>query len=186
MTLARSPGATCSVALVTLLLGLVPALSQEDERFMPKGGKTLLLELTASNPGELRQIGAARHSDTEWRAFVAARTKTMTDRDINELSGYLAVNTPIPEGALDKAAGTFANAFPPDGRDLAWNQCQSCHSLFSGYLTQDRDAQGWRNMFLSPFHRGIKMTAQERETFARYSALSMPMKVEDVPAELRF
>ena len=58
--------------------------------------------------------------------------------------------------------------------------------MFSGYLMQNRDAQGWRSIFLSPFHRNIKMTEQERETFARYSAISMPMKAENVPADLRF
>jgi hypothetical protein len=41
-------------------------------------------------------------------------------------------------------------------------------------------------MFLSPFHREMKMSAQEREEFARYSELNMPMKFEDVPEELRF
>ena len=188
MTSVRSPGATLSIGLVALLLGLAPALGQEDYGFMPKGGKTLLLELTKSNSSELRQIGTARHSEAEWRAFVTARTKSMNDRDVDELSAYLAINTPLPESVLDKAAaaGNLTTAFPADGRELAWNQCQLCHSLFSSYLTQDRDLRGWRSTFLSPFHRGIKMTAQERETFARYSAASMPMKVENVPADLRF
>jgi hypothetical protein len=53
-------------------------------------------------------------------------------------------------------------------------------------LTQRRNAQGWRNMFLSPFHRELKMNPQEREEFARYSALNMPMRIEDVPQDLRF
>jgi hypothetical protein len=79
-----------------------------------------------------------------------------------------------------------ADQLPRDGRDLAWEQCQSCHSLFAGYLTQSRAAVGWRNMFLSPFHRQLKMTPQEREEFARYSEINMPMKVEDVPPDLRF
>ena len=41
-------------------------------------------------------------------------------------------------------------------------------------------------MFQSPFHRELKMTAQEREELARYSAINMPMKIEDVPPDLRF
>jgi hypothetical protein len=73
-----------------------------------------------------------------------------------------------------------------DGRELAWEYCQSCHSLFSGYLTQERDAPAWLNTFASPFHREIKMTQKQREEFARYSAINMPMKFEDVPEELRF
>ena len=92
---------------------------------------------------------------------------------------------PLPKATLQQAAkrGDIASALPPDGRELAWNQCQSCHSLFSSYLTQDRDVQGWRNMFLSPFHRELKMTPQEREEFSRYSAINMPMKIEDVPED---
>jgi hypothetical protein len=41
-------------------------------------------------------------------------------------------------------------------------------------------------MFLSPFHRELKMSPREREEFARYSALNMPMRIEDVPEDLRF
>ena len=41
-------------------------------------------------------------------------------------------------------------------------------------------------MFMSPFHRALKMSPQEREEFSRYAEINMPMKIEDVPAELRF
>jgi hypothetical protein len=91
---------------------------------------------------------------------------------------------PLPDDTLKR--DKTASALPSDGRDLAGSQCQSCHSLFAGYLTQDRDAQGWRNMFLSPYHSELKMSPQEREEFARYSALNMPMKIENVPQDLRF
>ena len=183
----RPLGIKTLVTAVALLLMPASVFCQEDFGFMPKGGKTLLLELT-SKPAELRDIGSARRSEAEWREFIAKHEASMTERDVNELAAYLAINTPVPEGALPDAqdAATLAAAFPADGRELAWNQCQSCHSLFSGYLMQSRDPQGWRSIFLSPFHRNIKMTAQERETFARYAAFSMPMKAEDVPADLRF
>jgi len=183
----RPLGIKTLVTAVALLLMPASVFCQEDFGFMPKGGKTLLLELT-SKPAELRDIGSARRSEAEWREFIAKHEASMTERDVNELAAYLAINTPVPEGALPDAqdAAALGAAFPADGRELAWNQCQSCHSLFSGYLMQSRDPQGWRSIFLSPFHRNIKMTAQERETFARYAAFSMPMKAEDVPADLRF
>ena len=183
----RPLGIKTLVTAVALLLMPASALCQEDFGFMPKGGKTLLFELTAK-PAELREIGSARRSEAEWRTFIAARKTSMTERDVNELAAYLAINMPVPQGALPDTqdGAALAAAFPADGRELAWNQCQSCHSLFSGYLMQNRDVQGWRSIFLSPFHRNIKMTAQERETFARYAAFSMPMKAEDVPADLRF
>ena len=178
------------ISLVFLLIGPLSAWAQEDNSFMPKGGKTLLLELlgTPLDAAALREVAEARHTEAEWRDLMAARKKTLSERDLNELAAYLALNLPLPAGALDKATtrGDFTSALPADGRELAWTQCQFCHSLFSGYLMQQRDVQGWRNVFLSPFHRGIKMTPPERETFAGFWAASMPLKKEDVPAELRF
>ncbi|WP_424591508.1 hypothetical protein [Bradyrhizobium sp.] len=177
------------VALSLLALGALPAKAQEDEAFMPKGGKTLFLGLKDTpRAEELREIGGFKRSEAEWRGFLVERHKQLGEREVSELAAYLAVNLPLPEGAVQQAEsqGGIASALPPDGRELAWTQCQFCHSLFTSYLMQQRDAQGWRSVFLSPFHRGLKMTAQQRETFARYSAINMPMKVDDVPAALRY
>jgi hypothetical protein len=177
------------VALSLVTVGGSPAMAQEDEAFMPKGGKTLFLELkNTSRAAELREIGNLTRTEAEWRGYLADRHKQLSEREASELAAYLAVNFPLPEGVVAQAesGGDIASALPPDGRELAWTQCQFCHSLFSSYLMQSRDAQGWRSVFLSPFHRGLKMTAQQRETFARYSAINMPMKSADVPAQLRY
>ena len=165
-----------------LAFTLAQAAGGEDPEFMPKGGRTLLLQLLGApaDVAELRSLAQARRTEPEWRDFAAARGKALTDRERATLAAYLAVNMPLPDP--DKPAATL----PPDGRELAWNQCQNCHSLFAGYLTQSRDVQGWRNVFLSPFHRELKMSPQEREEFSRYSAINMPMKIEDVPEDLRF
>lgn len=174
------------LAVVVGAIALMQTASAEDYDFMPKGGKTLLLEMVRAAPqaADLGAIVQARHTEAEWREFVAARAKTMSEREIATLAAYLAVNMPLPEGA--PKANNVASALPPDGRDLAWNGCQSCHSLFASHLTQIRDIQAWRNIFLSPFHRELKMSPQEREEFSRYSAINMPMKIEDVPQDLRF
>lgn len=158
----------------------------EDNTFMPRGGRALLLELVGSAPDqtELRAITQARRSEPQWQEFIAARKKPFNEREAATLAAYLTVNMPLPDGAAQP--DKLAAALPPDGRDLAWNGCQNCHSLFTSQLTQRRSVQGWRNMFLSPFHRELKMNPQEREEFARYSALNMPMKIEDVPDELRY
>jgi hypothetical protein len=158
----------------------------EDYAFMPKGGRVLLLELLGASPNqaELRAIAQARRTEPEWRDFVAARKKPLTERELATLAAYLALNMPLSDDAVKR--GKLASALPPDGRDLAWSGCQNCHSLFAGYLTQEREVQAWRNIFLSPFHRELKMSPQEREEFARYSALNMPMKIDDVPQDLRF
>lgn len=190
MNTARRLGSLILIALGILLIGPLLASAQEDYGFMPKGGKTLLLELigTPADVAKLREIAGARHSEEEWRQAMAARKSTLSERELNELAAYLAVNLPLPEGALEQAVkrGDPASALPADGRELAWTQCQFCHSLFSGYLMQQRDVQGWRSIFLSPFHRGIKMSEQERETFAHYSAINMPLKINDVPPDLRY
>lgn len=174
------------VTLGILFFCVAPALSQLDYGFMPKGGKTLLLEVLGSPPDqqELRKIVEARRSEAEWRDAMSARGKALSERELRTLAAYLAVNMPVPEAT--RARPDLAGALPRDGRELAWNECQFCHSLFTSHLTQDRNVQAWLNMFQSPFHRAMKMTAQERDEFARYSAINMPMKIEDVPKDLRF
>jgi hypothetical protein len=156
------------------------AAGGEDFGFMPKGGRVLLVEMVGSAPAQLRAVTQDRRTEAQWREFVDAQKKPLSDRERMTLAAYLAVNMPLAQPPQD------AKALPRDGRDLAWEECQSCHSLFAGYLTQARAAVGWRNMFLSPFHRGLKMTSQEREEFARYAEINMPLKVEDVPPDLRF
>lgn len=177
------------LAAVAAAAGVALAGAGEDESFMPKGGRTLLLESLGPRPdlAEFRRIASKKQGDEQWAAFVAARSQPASPREKATLAAYLAVNMPLPAAALAslKPEG-IAQALPRDGRQLAWEQCQFCHSLFSSHLTQSRDVQGWRNMFLSPFHRELKMTPAEREEFSRYSALNMPMKVEEVPSELRF
>lgn len=176
--------------LCALLLGLPPALGQADYAFMPSGGKALLIRMLGSPPdaGELRRIAQTRRDEAEWRGFLAARKDAMSDRELQTLAGYLAVNMPLEPGVLDAAErqGDPTAALPPDGRDLAWDHCQFCHGLFSGYLAHDRDVPGWLGTFETPAHRGIELNARERETFARYSAINMPMRIEDVPEALRF
>lgn len=174
------------LAVVAGAIALVQPAAAEDYDFMPKGGRTLLLEVVRAAPKatDLRAVVQARRSEAEWREFVAARAKAMNEREIATLAAYLAVNMPLAEGAAK--ADNVASALPPDGRELAWNQCQFCHSLFTSYLTQVREVQAWRNMFESPFHRELKMSPREREEFSRYSAINMPMKIEDVPQDLRF
>lgn len=77
-------------------------------------------------------------------------------------------------------------SLPADGKALAIENCQFCHSFFTGYLVQDRDAEGWRAIFKSPFHTELPMSDRQREIFARYSAINMPIPFDEVPEALRF
>jgi hypothetical protein len=185
VTTAASWGRMFLAVLAIAVVAYVQAAG-EDNAFMPKGGRALLLDVLGASPTqtELRTIAQARRTEPEWLDFVAARKKALTEREVATLAAYLAVNMPMSDDAAKR--DNLVSALPLDGRDLAWNGCQSCHSLFASHLTQKRNAQGWRNVFLSPFHRELKMSPQEREEFARYSALNMPMKIDDVPPDLRF
>lgn len=186
MTRAARRGGRLFLAVLAIAVCVFAQAAGEDNAFMPKGGRALLLDLLGAptDQAELRAIAQARRTEPEWRDFVAARKQALSERELATLAAYLAVNMPMSDDAAKR--DKLALALPPDGRDLAWNGCQNCHSLFASHLTQRRNAQGWRNMFLSPFHRELKMSPQEREEFARYSALNMPMKIEDVPQDLRF
>lgn len=189
MSAAGLRGPRLLVTACALVLPGALAAAGEGYEFMPKGGKTLLLELLGPDPSQadVRGLTRARHTEAEWRKVVAQRGKALGPTQLATLAAYLAVHMPLSGEAAGAGKGVdLASSLPADGRELAWKQCQSCHSLFASHLTQSRDEQGWRNMFLSPFHRELKMSPQEREEFARYSALNMPMRIEDVPEDLRF
>jgi hypothetical protein len=183
------------VLLALATAGLFAGLAfgqQLDFGFMPKGGKTLLIEALGRElkSSELRAIVEARRTEAEWREAIASRTKGLSEHELKTLAAYLAINMPVPDagGVAAKASrpDELGAAVPRDGRELAWNECQFCHSLFTSHLTQAREVQAWINMFQSPFHRELKLTPQERREFATYSAINMPMRTEDVPADLRF
>ena len=182
MTRAASGGRLCLAALA-LAACVIAQAAGEDNAFMPKGGRSLLLGLlgSPSDAAQLREITQARRSEPQWRDFLAARKSALSAREQATLAADLALNMPLAGDVVQPALN-----LPADGRELAGNQCQSCHSLFAGYLTQERDMQGWRNIFISPYHSELKISPQELEEFARYSVLNMPMKIEDVPPDMRF
>ena len=177
----RSRSFGAPVAALALAL-LAPLSAAQEPAFMPKGGRTLLLQLFGEDAARLRAAAGARRSEAQWQDELAA--SGLSERERATLAAYLEVHMPLPAEAL--GAADLAARLPPDGRALAANECQSCHSLFTSHLTQSRDVQGWRNLFLSPFHRQMKMSPREREEFARYSAINMPMRIDDVPPDMRF
>lgn len=173
---------------------LVPALaiaawaSDDQFDFMPDGGRTLLAGLVSGLDADARKAVLTRKAPAaEWEAWARERAPDLDEASALTLAGYAELNLPLEDTSL---AGTSPEdlmaALPQDGKDLAISQCQFCHSLFSGYLMHDRDRTGWKGTFKAPFHTEIPMTERERDTFASYSALNMPLKFEDVPPELRF
>ena len=113
------------------------AAGGEDYNFMPKGGRALLVELRGRVVAPTARIAQERRTEAQWREFVDAQKKPMTEQERATLAAYLAVNMP-----LSPARRRARPQLPRDGRDLAWEECQSCHSLFAGYLTQGRGRAG--------------------------------------------
>jgi hypothetical protein len=167
-------------------LTVLPAVGQPGFEFMPDGGRNLLRQLFAGKAAELAQLATESRDQAGWQSLLAERNG-LSQSEMETLAGYLSVNFPLETdpGALAGSEDPVS-LLPPDGKELAVANCQYCHAIFSGYLMHDRDVQGWRSVFLSPFHREIEMDEKERETFALYSATNMPLDYEDVPPELRF
>jgi hypothetical protein len=112
MSVARPSRIVLALAAAGLLAGLAPVLGQQLEfGFMPKGGKTLLIEALGHEPksSELRAIVEARHTEAEWREAMASRTKGLSERELKTLAAYLAINMPVPD-----ADGAAAKASRPD------------------------------------------------------------------------
>ncbi len=172
-----------------LTLAAATTLAQDTGyEFMPPGGRTLLLGLLARDGGApLADVAARSESAEAWLEWAAAQDSEMKETALSTFAGYAALNFPLNDVLLKTIAETGdAVLLPADGKDLAIAQCQFCHALFSGYLMHDRDEVGWKGTFKAPFHAEIPMTEVERDTFAHYSALNMPLRFEDVPPELRF
>ncbi len=174
----RMSPAPAAAALVFVTTAV--ALAQPDFGFMPDGGRQMLAALARDGKLALADIGAKRAGEAEWRTILSAADASLESGPLETLASYLAVNMPVRDGALT------SERLPPDGKELAIANCQFCHSFFTGYLVHDRDAEGWRAIFKSPFHTELPMSPTERETFARYSAINMPIDYADVPEDLRF
>lgn len=175
--------------LGVFVAGFLPAFAQPSFDFMPDGGRGLLKQLFGGEQStDLGTQVVTKRTAPDWKTYLEGLGSTLTGKQIDTLAGYLSVTAPIDTArfAGAKAEGDPAAAFPPDGKELAIASCQSCHSMFSGYLMQDRDEKGWRSIFLSPFHRELHMSEQERAIFVLYSTSNMPLKYEDVPPDLRF
>ena len=174
------------VTAALLLAGA--ALAQDDSYgFMPPGGRDLIGRIVGDDAARLAEVAGQDQDRAGWASWAREAAPGMDDTQVETFAAYAALNLPVEEDLLAQIADSGDPALlPPDGKELAVQQCQFCHSLFSGYLMHDRDETGWKGTFKAPFHTEIPMSETERDTFAAYSALNMPMKMQDVPPELRF
>lgn len=170
---------------LVLVAGTLAA--QPDFGFMPDGGRETLMRLAQSSALDLASVTARTATEEEWSATIMAADPRLAADVVATLAAYLAINMPIePPPSPGAGIDEIAAQLPMDGKELAIENCQFCHSFFTGYLVHDRDAEGWRAVFKSPFHLELPMSAKQRETFARYSETNMPLAFDKVPPELRF
>lgn len=168
-------------ATFAVLLPALGAHADDDQfGFMPDGGREMF-SCVFMETDERKQALTQQRTAEEWQAEILERMPKLSKARLDTLAAYLSVIAPLPGDWTDGES-----ALPPDGRDLALAQCQSCHSLFTGYLMQRRDRAGWQAVFVPPFHKKIPMTDSEKQVFSDYSAINMPLRIEDVPPELRF
>jgi hypothetical protein len=177
-----------TLAVLAGLASVVAEAQGDDFAFMPSGGKSILRDMLVPGDAAALAEAAAREASAEdWASWARERNRDLSDAAVETFAGYAALNFPVPEEVAKAVAETGdTGLLPRDGKDLSIAQCQFCHSLFTGYLMQDRDEVNWKGTFKAPFHAEIPMSEVERDTFAHYSALNMPLRFEDVPQELRF
>lgn len=179
--------ALVGAAAILAALAVSAAATEDLYPFIPSGGRTLLAEkLAADDPDTLADVVSRTATREEWAGWARDHDPALAEKETETFAAYAALNFPMTGDATALDFDELVAALPADGKDLAVAQCQFCHSFFTGYLMQRRDETSWLGTFKAPFHKEIPMSEVERATFAAYSAINMPLDIEDVPPELRF
>ena len=174
---------TLSSKIAVVLFGLSAgaALGGHDLfSFVPDGGRTLLGRLLADglDAAGLAQATATPASAQDWADRLAQDalpgSATLDEWQRQTLADYLAYAGPLADPAN----------LPPDGRDLALAQCQSCH-IITVVVTQDRPREAWLGTLAKPSHVEVPMTPAERGQLADYLVVNGGIPIDDVPVELR-
>ena len=181
-------------ALVAVVLAGSPRAQGEDVfEFIPPGGKTLLAEVARVAPADdVREILTGKRTRAEWEAYLKQRTADLPAlRDLDEtgiatLADYLAFNMPLPEASAPAYPGKadWTTVLPPDGRDLALENCQFCH-IITVVVTQDKTQDAWLGTMNKPSHIEIEITPEQRQALASYLVLNGAIPIDLVPEELR-
>jgi len=184
MTSALNCGAARRLPLLVLTLAGVMsmgALAQTSDPIasLPSSPKDLLLSLT-TDTAVLGEMAGTTASSAEWASDLAGRGTAMTPEQQGMLAEYLALNLPAAVTGTDVAS--MVQSLPPDGRELFAQTCFACHGVAAYYLQQDRDVEGWMDIFSAPYHRRLLTEDKQRETFASYAASAMPIAAADIPA----
>lgn len=170
------PRLPLTIVALLILTGTPLAAEEDYFAFIPEGGRTVLEQLLAEDPGlsdRLQQPGAA----ADWLASVSTGTLVgqgrLDDWQAQTLADYLAYAAPIDPAAL-----------PPDGRDMTLARCQSCH-IVTVVITQSRTKEAWLGTLGKPSHVGVPLSPEERDQLADYLVVNAGIPIDAIPVELR-
>lgn len=171
-----------------LMMAFSPGPVQgQDElfEFIPSGGRTLLEgAIAAGAPQETLDSVTRESRDSEgWLDWIETKREkkvpgldALDEFESRTLANYLAHVAPLESADTE--------ALPRDGRDLAMQNCQSCH-IITVTVTQDRTREAWLSTLNNPSHIEIEMDEQERSLMAEYLVLNAGIPIDLVPPALR-
>jgi hypothetical protein len=176
--------------VVACALVLVHApVAGNDFDWMPKGGCELLKMVIAQceKCDDILQALTEKKSQDEWKTYFKGKkigTKKLSERELNTISSYLALNFPLEDGKLPEDIKKLDCAsLPADGSTLMLERCSFCHPV-APVMTLERNVEGWRSAYYYPPMPESKLSDTEIETLIRYLAYNTPVPVEDIPREL--
>jgi hypothetical protein len=171
----------------TLLAGF--ALAVETFKFLPDSGRDLLLKVVehCKKCDDLAALATAKMTSEEWKAYFAERggLGVLSEKQAKELTAYLAINLPLPEGQVPKNPKKL-DFLPKGGKELLMEHCMSCHTVAAPCLVERPEA-GWQNLLERGDHISVleKLKKSEAKTLTSYLAINMPIPEEEIPEDLR-
>ena len=179
--------------LLIFLAGPIHAQDEDVFDFIPAGGKTLLTQAVENAPGdEVRALLTGNRDREKWVSYLQDRKgalaglKAFSAHELLTLADYLVFNMPLAAKQVpaDPGRANWQKLLPPDGRDMALDNCQFCH-IITVVVTQEKAKDTWLGTMNSPSHIEIDLNDRQREALASYLVLNAAIPIDLVPEELR-
>ena len=172
-----------------LLAGSPPAV--ETFKFLPDSGRDLLLKVLdhckKCDDLDPASWATTKRTSEEWKAYFTPKGVLggLSEKQVKELTMYLAINLPLPEGQVPKNSKKL-DFLPKGGKELLMEHCMSCHTVAAPCLVERPEA-GWENLLERGDHITVleKLKKSEAKTLTSYLAINMPIPEEEIPEDLR-
>ena len=172
-----------------LLAGSPPAV--ETFKFLPDSGRDLLLKVLdhckQCDDLDPASLATTKRTSEEWKAYFTPKGVLggLSEKQVKELTMYLAINLPLPEGQVPKNSKKL-DFLPKGGKELLMEHCMSCHTVAAPCLVERPEA-GWENLLERGDHITVleKLKKSEAKTLTSYLAINMPIPEEEIPEDLR-